>query len=161
MNDETLLEFPCDFPIKIMGRESTEFRALARALVEKHIGPISDDAIYSAHTDNESLLVEIVPGTIVEVVGLLTHRRGVEELFIETLRITGATSPPVPREVLISDLLSERYTQQLVRVTGNLTIGDFTGDDTLGEVVTDRSGSIPVRITDRFRQNDVAMPTTR
>jgi hypothetical protein len=56
MNDETLLEFPCDFPIKIMGRESTEFRALARALVEKHIGPISDDAIYSALSRNGSFV---------------------------------------------------------------------------------------------------------
>ena len=56
MNDETLLEFPCDFPIKIMGRESTEFRALARALVEKHTGPIVDDAIYSALSRNGSFV---------------------------------------------------------------------------------------------------------
>jgi len=45
VNDETLLEFPCDFPIKIMGRESAEFRALARALVEKHTGPLADEAV--------------------------------------------------------------------------------------------------------------------
>ena len=56
MNDETLLEFPCDFPIKIMGRESSEFRALARALVEKHTGPITDDAIHSALSRNESFV---------------------------------------------------------------------------------------------------------
>lgn len=52
MNDETLLEFPCDFPIKIMGRESDEFRALARALVEKHTGPLSDAAIASSLSRN-------------------------------------------------------------------------------------------------------------
>ena len=52
MNDETLLEFPCDFPIKIMGRESAEFRALARALVEKHTGPLADDAIVSSLSRN-------------------------------------------------------------------------------------------------------------
>ncbi len=56
MNDETLLEFPCDFPIKIMGRESTEFRALARALVEKHAGPIGDDAIQCALSRNDSFV---------------------------------------------------------------------------------------------------------
>ena len=56
MNDETLIEFPCDFPIKIMGRESTEFRALARTLVEKHAGPIADDAIHSALSRNESFV---------------------------------------------------------------------------------------------------------
>lgn len=48
MSDETLLEFPCDFPIKIMGKESAEFQALARSLVEKHTGPLADDAIVSA-----------------------------------------------------------------------------------------------------------------
>jgi putative lipoic acid-binding regulatory protein len=52
VNDETLLEFPCDFPIKIMGRESDEFRALARALVEKHTGPLADDAIVSSLSRN-------------------------------------------------------------------------------------------------------------
>lgn len=52
MNDETLLEFPCDFPIKMMGRESPEFRLTARALVEKHTGPLADAAIRSTLSRN-------------------------------------------------------------------------------------------------------------
>ena len=56
MNDETLLEFPCAFPIKIMGRESAEFHVLARTLVEKHTGPVADDAIYSSLSRNESFV---------------------------------------------------------------------------------------------------------
>ncbi len=56
MNDETLLEFPCDFPIKIMGRESTDFRKLARALVEKHAGPIAEDAIQNTLSRNGSFV---------------------------------------------------------------------------------------------------------
>ena len=52
MSDETLLEFPCDFPIKIMGRESAEFQALARSLVEKHTGPLTDDAVVSSLSRN-------------------------------------------------------------------------------------------------------------
>ena len=56
MNDETLLEFPCDFPIKIMGRESTDFRTLARELVEKHTGPIAEDAIQNALSSNGSFV---------------------------------------------------------------------------------------------------------
>ena len=48
MNDETLLEFPCNFPIKIMGRDTPEFHATARELVEKHTGPLDDSAIQSA-----------------------------------------------------------------------------------------------------------------
>lgn len=52
MKDESLLEFPCDFPIKMMGRQSDEFRAVARALVEKHTGPLDDSAIQSALSRN-------------------------------------------------------------------------------------------------------------
>lgn len=52
MSDDTLLEFPCDFPVKIMGRESTEFRKLVKSLVEIHTGPIDDDAIRSAPSRN-------------------------------------------------------------------------------------------------------------
>ena len=56
MNDTTLLEFPCDFPIKIMGRESSEFRALARALVEKHTGPLDESRVRSALSRNGSFV---------------------------------------------------------------------------------------------------------
>lgn len=52
MSDETLLEFPCDFPIKMMGRETDRFHDIVRALVEKHTGPLSDDAIQSALSRN-------------------------------------------------------------------------------------------------------------
>jgi len=52
MNDETLLVFPCDFPIKMMGRQTPEFHQTARALIEKHTGPVQDDAIYSALSKN-------------------------------------------------------------------------------------------------------------
>lgn len=52
MSDETLLEFPCDFPIKMMGRDTPEFRSAVRELVEKHTGPLNDDAIQSSLSRN-------------------------------------------------------------------------------------------------------------
>ncbi len=48
MNDQTLLEFPCNFPIKAMGRDTSEFQSLIRELVEKHTGPLADDAVQSS-----------------------------------------------------------------------------------------------------------------
>lgn len=45
MGEESVIEFPCDFPIKMMGRDTPEFRLTARTLIEKHVGPIGDDAI--------------------------------------------------------------------------------------------------------------------
>ena len=52
MTEESALEFPCKFPIKMMGRESPEFRATARALVEKHVGEVADDAVQAALSRN-------------------------------------------------------------------------------------------------------------
>ena len=52
MSDESLMEFPCSFPIKLMGRESVEFRQRVKELVEKHTGPIDDAAIQSSLSRN-------------------------------------------------------------------------------------------------------------
>lgn len=52
MSDDSVMTFPCSFPIKLMGRESEEFRQTARSLVEKHTGPLDDDAIESALSRN-------------------------------------------------------------------------------------------------------------
>lgn len=48
MSEESAIEFPCEFPIKMMGRDTPEFRVTARTLVESHVGPLSDDAIAAA-----------------------------------------------------------------------------------------------------------------
>jgi len=52
MSDESALEFPCEFPIKMMGRDTPDFRATARALVEKHAGEVADDAVKAALSRN-------------------------------------------------------------------------------------------------------------
>ena len=52
MSDESVMSFPCSFPIKLMGRETDEFRQTARELVEKHTGPLEDDAIESSLSRN-------------------------------------------------------------------------------------------------------------
>ena len=52
MGDESVMEFPCSFPIKLMGRETALFRQTARELVEKHTGPLDDAAIESALSRN-------------------------------------------------------------------------------------------------------------
>ena len=50
MTNESLMEFPCSFPIKMMGHESPDFHRTVRRIVEKHTGPIEDDAIHSAQS---------------------------------------------------------------------------------------------------------------
>ena len=45
MAEETLLAFPCDFPIKIMGPATDEFRSLALGIVTRHFGPLAESQL--------------------------------------------------------------------------------------------------------------------
>ena len=57
MNDtESLLTFPCSFPIKIMGRDEESFRHAAVLLVEQHAGKQPDDAISISTSRNGNFL---------------------------------------------------------------------------------------------------------
>lgn len=42
---ETLLEFPCAFPIKAMGRNADDFETLVTTIVFKHAAPHAGDAV--------------------------------------------------------------------------------------------------------------------
>lgn len=44
MND-TLMQFPCEFPLKVMGRRSDDFRSIVIGIVQKHAGPIDSGQI--------------------------------------------------------------------------------------------------------------------
>ena len=53
MIEESVIEFPCEFPVKMMGHNSPEFRTTARALIEKHMGALGDRAIKESLSRNE------------------------------------------------------------------------------------------------------------
>lgn len=36
--DETLMEFPCEFPIKVMGKDTEAFRCVTLEIVQTHMG---------------------------------------------------------------------------------------------------------------------------
>jgi hypothetical protein len=55
MTDD-LLEFPCEFPIKMMGRDQPEFREAALAVVARHAGHITEDAVRVAASSNGNFL---------------------------------------------------------------------------------------------------------
>lgn len=52
MSDETLLDFPCSFPIKMMGHDTPAFRQTVRGIVEKHAGPVDDTAVQNSLSRN-------------------------------------------------------------------------------------------------------------
>ena len=45
MNDASLLQFPCDFPIKIMGAGGSDFRLLVVELVRRHAPDLDETRI--------------------------------------------------------------------------------------------------------------------
>jgi hypothetical protein len=51
-SDNSLLEFPCDFPIKMMGHDRGAFYEAARAIIEEHAGAISEDAVRTSSSRN-------------------------------------------------------------------------------------------------------------
>lgn len=61
MSDEpTLLKFPCDFPVKVMGRHSLEFRALVVSIAEKHVGALEPERVqHRASKDGNYMSVTI------------------------------------------------------------------------------------------------------
>ena len=53
MTEESAIDFPCEFPVKMMGHNSPEFRTTARALIQKHAGEITDSAVQESLSRNE------------------------------------------------------------------------------------------------------------
>ena len=52
------LDFPCEFPIKVMGRHDSELTALTRGIVERHTGPLADSSVrVRTSTDGNFLAV--------------------------------------------------------------------------------------------------------
>jgi putative lipoic acid-binding regulatory protein len=58
MSDADLLEFPTEFPIKVMGRQDGGLRALTQAIIERHAGPLPESSVRTrTSTDGNFLAV--------------------------------------------------------------------------------------------------------
>ena len=44
-DSDDLFQFPCEFPIKVMGRDSESFRSLTLAIIQRHAGPLAAESI--------------------------------------------------------------------------------------------------------------------
>lgn len=55
MNDETnesLLTFPCDFTIKVFGKDDQEFEVTVLGIIREHVKELADNAIQSRKSEN-------------------------------------------------------------------------------------------------------------
>jgi putative lipoic acid-binding regulatory protein len=50
-DEEKLMMFPCSYPLKVMGENTSEFYSVVCAIVEKHVGADSEIA-YSVRTSS-------------------------------------------------------------------------------------------------------------
>ncbi len=50
--EETLLEFPCQFPIKAMGLADDDFDALVVGIVRQHVDDINEGAVKTRASSN-------------------------------------------------------------------------------------------------------------
>ena len=48
--NESLIKFPCAFPIKVMGKASLEFEALALSIIRESVPDLGEGAIKSRHS---------------------------------------------------------------------------------------------------------------
>jgi uncharacterized protein len=56
MTQGTLINFPTDFPIKVMGRSDSEVRGAALAIVTKHAGPIDHQQVHERKSSDGNFI---------------------------------------------------------------------------------------------------------
>jgi len=56
VSEDSLLSFPCDIPVKVLGRNLDAFRVAASDIVRSHYGVLSDDRIAEQLSRNSSFL---------------------------------------------------------------------------------------------------------
>lgn len=60
MSEDTLFEFPCDFPIKAMGLAAPDFDALVVAIIRRHTPDLREGAIATRPSSNGKYLAVTV-----------------------------------------------------------------------------------------------------
>jgi beta-lactamase superfamily II metal-dependent hydrolase len=104
-------------------------------------------------------------GTTVEASGAVAHFSGVTELTVSSVMPIGATTPPSPRLVTLSQLANggagEAFEGSLVRVENvSVTSGSFPAAGASGNVtIADATGSVTLRIDSDTNIDGIATPT--
>jgi putative lipoic acid-binding regulatory protein len=56
MTESTAQVFPSEFPIKVMGRHDSDLRALTRAIIERHVGPLDEASVRTRTSSDGNFL---------------------------------------------------------------------------------------------------------
>ncbi len=56
MTEPERLVFPCDYPIKVVGRVSNDLRARVDVVFERHFGPLDPTSVSERSSDKQNFL---------------------------------------------------------------------------------------------------------
>jgi putative lipoic acid-binding regulatory protein len=76
MKEESLLTFPCEFPIKVMGRSSETFETEVVGIVRKHTPDLSEDAVTSRASGKGNYIA-------VTVIVTATSKEQLDNIYLE------------------------------------------------------------------------------
>lgn len=76
MKKETILEFPCEFPIKVMGKADNNFEKTALSIFTKHIPNIKEDALTIRPSSNGNYIAITITFTA-------TSQEQLDALYLE------------------------------------------------------------------------------
>ncbi len=84
---EELWKFPCDFPIKIVGKANSEFESFAYATVHKHFPNLTEGTLQTRPSKDGTYLAitVIVPATSKEQLDAVYHELSANEHVIMAL----------------------------------------------------------------------------
>jgi putative lipoic acid-binding regulatory protein len=82
---QTALQFPCDFPLKIMGRASPGFDQLVVGIVLRHVGSVREGAVSLRASGNGNYLsvtVTVQAESQAQLDGLYRELSGHEQILM-------------------------------------------------------------------------------
>ncbi|MBC8518853.1 MAG: DUF493 domain-containing protein [Gammaproteobacteria bacterium] len=75
-NEETLLEFPCSFSIKAMGKDENDFDTHVTTLVRRHVTDLSEGAVKTRPSKNGNFISVTVTITA-------TSKRQLDDIYYD------------------------------------------------------------------------------
>lgn len=74
--NDSIMEFPCEFPIKAFGRQEGEFEALVLTIVNRHVPDLSEGAVVTRPSSKGNYIAVTVTFTA-------TSKRQLDDLYRE------------------------------------------------------------------------------
>ena len=101
-DEDTIMKFPCEFPIKVMGIASDDFDIIVTNIIKKHISNLSESAVksrYSQEGNYVSVTVTIEAESRKQLDDILHYHM---QLLDQTHVNKGPRNPTNPHHVIES-----------------------------------------------------------